>query len=958
MGDHAVRSGTLPSSDQPRKVGATELLDETERRWSSDPRTALSSTSHGHQHRCALVRESLAAYERLRSATAPESDPHTVYLRWPTCALVSTIDLAGRINESELSTNLDALGVPAVDWLDGWARVWTSEATALRTMHAIPGIALLVRLSGVAGPDESAPPRLRLDLSRGALTVRFPGDGVRGARVEAGGGDCPQSGEDWIVPRPVSGVTCHDLLGGVHRLHVVDIRDPLLAFDSDGELIPHDQPLPAGEVWLVHLGGPAPESVQGTWRVIEQCSPPVGWSRWWMARVSLASAGALRSAVDHGNGPRTGTWRAVAAAEDADLDRGEALPYLLDGDGDAVYSQPPRLRLPGGAGHEWSIDVTRLDAPGSYRLSQPGGVVVDLDDVIPVPHLGRFRVRASSPGQRALRGTFSLAGGVTVTTDRHVRTLRQHGGLNRAKVRVSVPRGVRVDPQAIHLDNDDVRLPIALHYEGSTFALQVELPHCSHRLWDGSQPGSWRIRPHVITVPQVVSGTCIDVQIPPRIRHALERPPHLVAGPVDDDSAQRVPGQRLGSGDVYRFRLGRVLDAIRAGGDLPLWLAMPGQEARIATLRGTSVATGAAHLGDRLRLLGRDPENTLEVTVSSPTAPWIQPINRELPSPEIDIPLPAPFDGGSLVDLTVRAPSIGRTMYFRAGDPDRVPDLGSDAERQVARYLAGLGPVPPATEALPWLWSAAAHGGATRDAAVRRLVAQECAEFLATDPVASLLANGPSGLTAEESVPVLIRAGLASHRFAAVDQPRSVAALWDRAPLPALLLSSPVLPYLTGATEWAPGELEPDESALLDAAERALTASARDVLADPETPVDLSPDVGLVGTRTYASDREATPTPATSADATAAWNDVSGFRSTSPYPELFRSVGARTGKSALSIGLAVVARLAAQGDHSAAHLERATRHVWIGLAYDDPSRVAVDLVHAELIVSHWHGHHG
>src|SRR4051794_35776714 len=111
---------------------ARALLDESERLWSADVRAAMEATpSPGERHRRRLGLDALTAYEQLRAAQAPSSDPAAVFLRWPTCTVVALAH--DGIKPMEYAT----ADIPADRWLAGW----TQACTELGLAAPSPGVA-------------------------------------------------------------------------------------------------------------------------------------------------------------------------------------------------------------------------------------------------------------------------------------------------------------------------------------------------------------------------------------------------------------------------------------------------------------------------------------------------------------------------------------------------------------------------------------------------------------------------------------------------------------------------------------------------------------------------------------------------------------------------------------------------------------------------------------------------
>jgi hypothetical protein len=355
-------------------------------------------------------------------------------------------------------------------------------------------------------------------------------------------------------------------------------------------------------------------------------------------------------------------------------------------------------------------------------------------------------------------------------------------------------------------------------------------------------------------------------------------------------------------------------------------------------------------------LVERDPAPELTVRVSSPVTPWLPAAETALAPGETDLALGTRYGHGGLLHIEVRAPSLpARTSRaFRTGDVRKVPTQLSGAEFQMAAYLAGQAPLPTGLAAFRLLWISAAAGGPATDTGSRALVAQECAAALAEHPAAALLAGARAGLARHQTIGVLIRAGLAAHRFARVDRPDLVSPLWSSDPLLSLLLTSPLLPYSSGSPGWDPDELTDEESGLLSAVGTYAHPAGLEILSGVRSwngPVPAEP---LVNTG---------DAPAASGvpDLRDGLDDLRTVVAESPFAELFtvlahvRSAGAVSPREAL-LGFALVARLAAHGDTHAAEHEPALRAHWLAAATSDPGTAASDLALAEYLVSYWHAH--
>ena len=180
-----------------------------------------------------------------------------------------------------------------------------------------------------------------------------------------------------------------------------------------------------------------------------------------------------------------------------------------------------------------------------------------------------------------------------------------------------------------------------------------------------------------------------------------------------------------------------------------------------------------------------------------------------------------------------------------------------------------------------------------------------------------------------------MRGSFAEIAFRSVGDPGAVADLVGRAPLAALLLTSPLLPYLSDARGWDLAELDADERALLDIVGGRFDPSNLALLraAPPTAPIPVHPP---------AHDQSIP-------------EDLHAFMAHPDRTALFVRVAPQidSNTSAALLAHALVARSAAQGDRDAALIAAATRHAWIEKVRESPSVAAATLVRAEFAVSGW-----
>jgi hypothetical protein len=944
-----IMAAPRPVAPQPRAVPARSLLQESELAWSADVLAALrQALAPADRHRRTLVLKALAAYERLRMEQAPTSDELTVFRRWPACTVVAITEIAAAGREALRQGLLEADPVvPESHWLHGWSTCW-SELVG-QDGGDLPGVRVLRAASMPV--DHVSVPRLMLDPQRGALIVTLPAPAAAGASVSAGGSPCVSQSNGWLIPRPTPVVTCEDARGEIHRLRVVDVADPLLLFSGTGEMLPADRPLSPGEVWMIHLGEPAPGWAEGGARVAERRSPPVGWSRWRLYRILLTNGSAIRSAVDHGTGPRFGAWRRVSAAPSAgaaEIRYDMPLSGVTGPDGEPVYPAPPTLELTGGPDTAWDVHIGPVGEPGTHTINAEGGESVELRYPQPGPMLGRYRVRAAGGGA-PLVTEFTVAEGLDVSSRVQFRLLSPRGGLRPADASVSTPRGVRPTPSSIHFGPYHRDRQLDLHGpDGRSLRLRVEIPHCAVRLRFADRTEDWSIDRRTVAVDDLVGGCHLDLRLPTELRDALDTAPPLVVETDAGPAIQEIRGHRVAGTEVQRYRLDRLVDTVREAGTVRLRLALPGQDVVVATVRGNVPASDVVCVGSLLRLRDRGV-GQLRIHIYARWAPWLAPQSTLLEDGTAKVELAPPFDSGTpLAVLVLPAGGPPPPAWPMAGDLPRgvalfdIPGtsrcglpLASPAARAVSSYLAGGTPLPEGSDHLHLLWHVAARAPAVLGSERGDRTAQECAAYLGTVPFAALQAVARARVRNDETVVPLIRSGLAARDLRRVPDPDATRLVWRTAPLAALLATSPLLAYLTGTPEFDLAELDDAERRLLD----EVTARC----ADPALAVLSGAAVDHTLRAIDALADGQLPPAATASDA---GEDLGAAR------EFVRRAGLeRFADADPSLVCALVARLAAQGDCAAAAVEQQIRATWVRVAHAAPRLAGNDIVLAEFLVT-------
>ena len=311
-----------------------------------------------------------------------------------------------------------------------------------------------------------------------------------------------------------------------------------------------------------------------------------------------------------------------------------------------------------------------------------------------------------------------------------------------------------------------------------------------------------------------------------------------------------------------------------------------------------------------------------------------------------------------------------------------VPPSADPEEENLSRFVAGEAELPELTSHLGWLWRLVDLAVALVEAGARTDLAECCTNELRRRPRAALLALTDEELSQADVTHALITTGLAATPpDTAPWQPgraRTLERLWATFPAAAAvavgdlfgnddLADAAITQCGDSLAEILKGHADPHAAVgrFGPEAERMATwppESGRCPVAGrrrrPQAMLDE--DTRLMAARRMFDARHET------ADALAAASVAKTITRTaetligqSACPGLTDAISARhpaggrggwLALPAMSIAMALLARLAARGNRNAAMLEREYRGKWGNLALDAPELVAIDLVLAEALV--------
>ncbi|WP_138430108.1 MULTISPECIES: hypothetical protein [Streptomyces] len=1002
-------------------VDPARLLDDCERAWREAGEPAAVGGPESVVRRISLVMEALVAYVLLADRSDLPQD--TVFARWPACTVHAVahgeqgdapglvqllFDARARVVAArpelgrprgvpDASPTADARWIAAAQEAArslGWT--W-HPSTAADPVHIPPGD---------PGPRvASTPPELRLGPGGGSVLLTLSSRREAATwQLAADGTSFTVSPPHWVLPGPVRRIEATDPAGATHVSDVVDPHTALLAFASDGHRIPLDEPLPAAEIHLLHVG--AVETEGGGAAAVE-LPTPYGWSGWTLSKVSLAGVTRIRTSQ-----AAPDSWLDVAVGRSFGWEGGATLPWLTGEDGAPVWHRPPALRLrrrPGEAETDhWQVEVRR---PGHEeplaRLTGTPGALLDPWQHVPGPLLGPYELLVHRPGrQRGRRRlTAFLAEGVEAKPSAEWRLLAPNGGLAPARLDLRTNRRVTASDSAVRLAPYEITKGLVLSNGTNEYQVQALVPHSEVRLELDGRPLSWSVRPLDIDAADLVRDSALTVRLP---EQAVAVTPEL-ALIVEGASLHTLRPERrtrTRKGDL-RYALAALTDTVHDCAKAELQLLVAGQSVHVATVRTQPIAEDVVPDGTGLLLRGLRHPGELTAQLHTVLAPWQQPLT--LPVDESGrIPLPAAWRSAGPLVVTLRAgnaTSGAAPAWPRLRDRDtlvlrrspRTSEItdGAAAAR-TTEYLAGRGTLPLGAEAIPYQWIVAARGRDLQACGAKETAPAECLHALGDAGPDALVGAADSALRSGELAAGLVGSGLAALRILEVTDPAAVRPVWRRAPLCALLLTAPLLPYLSDNPAYEIDELYPEEAELLNEVGQFLGDVGPVLLAGQEDP---SRTVGRFDAHARALDelpemqqqavwRTARVVPRglldTDTRAEAAWQAfrdrrtlqyfavreecgdwldavtiflddghlllARAFRDREPGP-LHGPGEAWMRVPQFSLGCALIARLAAAGDVRAAKLERGVRPLWTSVAAHAPDLTAVDLALAECLVT-------
>jgi hypothetical protein len=766
------------------------------------------------------------------------------------------------------------------------------------------------------------------------------------------------------------------------ELTVVDQADPVLFFSDDGRRLSATVSLPQNQVWIMH---PADRDLEFTGQPGQIAEPavPFGWDGWRLRGVSLEDVQAV--------GLQGGRSHPVEALARPQLLFGEPLPGVATPFGSPVYPAPPRLRLPQVAGAEikWYAEIRRAGATAPLVGRAVGPVEqADIWQGVPRPVLGAFEITVRGPLGRGLRRTVFVAEGLTVRYQPQVRLLTTIG-LAKGEAKIAAARDATAQPATLRFGPGERAGPIEYRTPTESEPLVITPPHVAV-LCPAADITTWASSlVHLVTEEFADAGRLlIRVPAPDSAGQAEKNGKLELAVMVRGQQVQAIPASGQQSPGLAGFDLARAADTIAAHGHAELAVDLGNVHMPVGYVRPRRLASGVELAGDKLALREAAAVDGLTAGVYLAYAPWRPPAELLITSDGTAFLPPEMQDAGPLRVLlriddpwTVSSWPVWPGSKAYACEASGVPRSADHEEASLSAFVAGGAELPELTHHLGWLWRLIDQASALVHAGARADLAERCIGELRRRPRAALLALADEELSHADVTHALIATGLAAEPPDTgqwqPDEQRKLQRLWAALPTAAALAAGDLFgdhDLADAAITQCGGSLgeilkgHPDPYAVVgrfgpEAERMAMWPSQQvDALWQAAAVVPralLDADTRLMAARRMFDARhEPRMRAATAANRIA--RNAEAFVRHSCYPELADAIAARQpaeGKDgwlalpAMSIAMALLARLAARGNSNCTMLERDYRDKWANLARYAPELVAIDLVLAEALVA-------
>jgi hypothetical protein len=582
------------------------------------------------------------------------------------------------------------------------------------------------------------------------------------------------------VPAPVREVLLwHDASDSSFALRVVDKFDPLMTFSPGGDWIPRRDSL-NDAVWAVYPDDCQlvdPQSGHDI-DVSADSGNPVGWRGWRSSYVELSSLAAVQLQRD---GQLVGTLRTVRHDARAGFEFGDPIRGCKTGQGREVYPSRPCVMLPpstSGVPISWRIRIRRFGDTDwlvdHVRDSAEVPTPVDpFGDAAPA-QLGLFEIAITGPIGADGRVVLFVAEGLWVTFDDQFRA-PVPGGLAPCSARIGSDGRLATSPEELTFDRAELEKLIEVSDGAVVEQLLIHPPHLEIRSGPVGVPIPWRITADVATPADLAEDRYVAIRAPGAQAVAfsyldaagrtlqVESEPRRRPGAVFEVPTQRFADTARSSG------VGRIVAQVSTDASTVQATVLSVRPKTLCS--GVRIVNGALHFDDLVDI------DDLAVHVWCSTAPW-RPL-QTLPIDQGRATLPPDLlNAGELrcqifVDdpwVILEPPQRPDETAFCVQQPGWFSH-DTAARAHLARFLAGQGPLPPGTGAMPEVWSAVeALTPELHDVTARQNLTALIGS-IGAQPREAFQGLGNSSIALPEKLAMLVNTELVRHSYAGPGHP-------------------------------------------------------------------------------------------------------------------------------------------------------------------------------------------
>ena len=495
------------------------------------------------------------------------------------------------------------------------------------------------------------------------------------------------------------------------ELDLVDIEDPLIAFDAEnGHLVPPRNTLANGRVFLAFPnpdGSSTADLIEAdSVAIVETHESPYGWEGWSFVAIDLTGTAKLRL-----RGMQR--WRYVSTIVKPRLGAVEALSFVATRDERPIMAHRPILELPGTGQVDshvpWVVAVT--DASDG-RIVSTHKHVVGAETLAVDPWesservFGDFLIAARGPLGRGVTVRAAVAEGFSTTASAPMRWMSDAGtGLEPATVRVlEAEAGMQVGRE-LALDALVEQRAESFSVDGSELELMARIPFMSvSSVGKIERPAA--IVPLALDLEGLVD-TTLRATVPADARSVK------LAAVVGGELVQVLSSSLRASSGLRIFNLSQLSGTLEEHGSAQLRLIVDDRSVPVAYVRPRRLASGVrVDETGTLDLVDGHPVEGLKAIAYPRHAPWAHPFVLEFPAGSTSLSLPDDLrrEGSATFVLVVSNPwlplqppplpdwSSGNAFVSDVGG---LIDRDEPAESGFRPWLAGLGACPTHEASMP-----------------------------------------------------------------------------------------------------------------------------------------------------------------------------------------------------------------------------------------------------------------